>query len=469
MSCSCADGRLTPRVNKRLLIEMFPQFHSWSYLITCFLRDVARKHLSPLISVMYLMGYFCAIPNRDTSRRLLLKSRRAFSLKVSNRLIRKHFIERVGWDRKQVPNLDFYGRFIVLKLPVYDDASRSLREKGVVLVKFTETFLPFLDCLNVKELTRHFVVVLEPSWAGYALEAILAWANPEFGKVIIFCPESDDYSFIQQMRSNLHPVDIGASDWVDDRTFYPVADTKKIYDSIYVANYSPDKRLHRYFKAISRITIPNYTAAIVCSSWGGGRSDVHRLLGFYGVSDKVVVWEDVSQSEINVLLNQSKVNMLLSLKEGANKSVFEGFFAGTPAIVLKENVGVNKQHINGATGLLVPDSGLEEALCWFNQHWMQFSSAAWVRSNIAPEVTTSKLNRVIKDVVLADGGEWSVDIVPKTNSPELGYYHQVDRGVKDSMDRSFVELFRKEHCANESCSSLRSFSSKWWDVVHARG
>lgn len=67
------------------------------------------------------------------------------------------------------------------------------------------------------------------------------------------------------------------------------------------------------------------------------------------------------------------MNILLSLKEGSNRAIFEGFFANTPAIVLKSNIGVNKSYINEQTGRLIREDELPEALVEFRSSFSRYS------------------------------------------------------------------------------------------------
>jgi len=427
------------------------------YLAIVTSKDLMVRRMMWLISGFFLVGYMVTIPRREMSQRLLLKSRRSWHFSIQDDLVKRLLPVEAGVSSSGVA---LEKRFIVLKLPAFDTAGRVCIEKGVILIKFTESFLPFLHETNIAELVKYFRIVLEPSWAGYALESILAWARPEYGRTIIFCPEVDDLRFIERLDGGLVPVDIGASDWVDERVFYPIDGEEKTYDSIYVANYNSIKRLHRYFKALSRISIAGYRGAIVCSSWGGGRAKILQLLDYYGLSEKLTVYEDLRQEEINALLNKSKVNMLLSYKEGANKSVFEGFFAGTPAIVLKNNIGLNKSHINSRTGHLIDDADLERELEWFHSHWKEFDAARWARENISPRVTAAKLNQTLRNIALKEGEAWSLDIVAKVNSPELNYYLASDPSVRSRMNTELLDVFGKGSKSIDM-PQLRAFLDRW--------
>jgi glycosyltransferase involved in cell wall biosynthesis len=315
-------------------------------------------------------------------------------------------------------------RSIILKNPRLQ--GRTI-EKGVLLVTFSESFPLFRRELDLPLLLKYFSIILEPSGAGYGTPEILFWLDYPEHPVVVQATENADFRFLTRLRSNLIPVSFGASDWVDHRRFRPLPDAAKVYDSVYVANYKGYKRCHSYFRALARVKRGGLRAALVCDSWGGSREEVLTIARHYGITEILDLYENLSQPELNVVLNHSKVNLLLSLKEGSNRSIFEGFAADVPGIVLRENIGVNKTYINARTGLLVDETDLPDALMHFRSNWQRYSPRAWALENISPEKTTSKLTECLKSLARERGEPWTKDPVPKINAPEVSYFNEADR------------------------------------------
>jgi glycosyltransferase involved in cell wall biosynthesis len=359
--------------------------------------------------------------------KLLLASHR-FSYSVcSLRLIKKHFKELSEWSLDNVkvddPSFEkelFNKRHIILRNPEFSDRGHCV-SKGVLVVTFTTTFPYFLKFEKRDHFFRNYVIVLEPSWAGYALPEILAWACFK-SPVIVQASERKDFEFITALNSNLVPVEFGASDWVNHELFYPIPSVTKKFDSLLVGNSTYVKRIHIFLKAIKCINCPTYKAAIVLGEWGEFYERIIGLIKFYGVNENVTVYKNLSPKDLNILYNESKVNVLLSLKEGSNRVIFEGFFAGTPGIVLADNIGVNKSYLNGQTGKVIEERLLSETLVMFRDNFDSYSPSVWARGNISCLCTTKKLSEVLTDSRFGFDYSSSLDLKVKVNAPEVQFY-----------------------------------------------
>jgi glycosyltransferase involved in cell wall biosynthesis len=315
-------------------------------------------------------------------------------------------------------------RSIILKWPVM--VGGRVQEKGVLLLKFTHTFEYYIRHIDMEKLLSAYYLVLEPSWSGYCDPNILYWMKHPQHKIIIQASEVMDYEFIRKLQSNLVPAEFGASDWVDDRIFHRIAGISKKYDVVYVASYSTWKRHHILFRAIRQLNDPSLLVALVGFPWMGTRGEIELLIDHYGIKNNIEIFENVKPDGVNELLNMAKVSVLLSLREGSNKAIFEGFFAGVPAIVLRNNIGVNKEYINSMTGMLIDEKDLPSAISHFRNNWHTYRPYEWAAENIAPEVTTVKLNNMLKDIALSNNERWTSDIMVKVNAPELFYYHDMN-------------------------------------------
>jgi glycosyltransferase involved in cell wall biosynthesis len=319
-------------------------------------------------------------------------------------------------------------RILILKVPRIEGS--DVVEKGALIVKFTEMFAPLFNELDVRRLAKYFRIILEPSWVGYSVPELLIWTQLGPEKVIVMAPFQPDFDSLFAGKSNLVPVTLGPADWVNPARFAKREGVAKDYDAIYVANFNPIKRVDRYVRAVVRVSRrrPGFRAALVCAGLGKETrygQDILATIAWAKCNANLDFFHSVDQWQLNTLLNRAKVNVLVSLREGANKGLAEGLFAGTPALLIDECACGNQRHITAESGRLVADRQLEKTLVWFADHHAQFRPDAWAETNILHTVSTRLLSRILRELEIAEGLEWTTELKPKMNQPELGY---VDSG-----------------------------------------
>jgi hypothetical protein len=133
---------------------------------------------------------------------------------------------------------------------------------------------------------------------------------------------------------------------------------------------------------------------------------------------------------------QSRISILLSLKEGSNRAITESMFCNVPVIILDEHVGGIRKNIVPQTGEIAPQKELHRVINSMLDNLTQYSPRHWALNNISCFESTKKLNSFIKEHMLKDNYYWSHDIVVHSNSPESKY-----------VDKDNYEKFRSAHKA----------------------
>ncbi len=312
----------------------------------------------------------------------------------------------------------FDGRILPIK-------EKSGDEKGVLIVKFSETFSKMRRAYDVGRILKDYYVVLEPSYSGFCDPEILFFMEYPDQPVVVQAADQNDCDFIARLNSNLIPINIGSSDWTNDRVFRPLG-LDKTYDCIMVALWNDIKRHHMLMEAIRELNDPTYRACLVGGGWGRVMLDYREMAEYYGVMENIDFFEMVPSEEVNRLLNLSKLNILLTLKEGANKSVFEGFFADVPGLILDTNIGVNRSYLNENTGIIAPENDLPQILRQMRTGYTKFTPRQWALEHISCEASTRKLESLLRKIAAERDEPFTGSLVVKVN-PELDYYHDSDR------------------------------------------
>lgn len=384
------------------------------YLVSTFFFKWCRWPLGYVLSLVAVVLLLLRVERVGVL--MLLKSLRVFPSAFSIRLFKKYVpLDFSSYLQKDVPEEEAFHRSIILSLP---RRNGDVIQKGVIIVTFTRTFAYYLNHPQFELFNKYFLFVLEPSWSGYADPEILDFLV-RAEHCLVQATEQEDSTLLNAMFPAGVATSFGASDWVNPSKFLPTKATKK-YDSIYVANMNPIKRVFRYIDAVEIISrsFPDYRGCLVCAGWGGGSESIESYIASKNMGDSILYIPGLEQEELIKVINQSKVNILLSLKEGSNRSLFESMFLDVPVICISENIGVNKSYINEFSGLLIADAFLEDALISMRDNWKNYRPRNWALRNISPDVTTAKLATLLE---LRFGPICNSSLAVKANTPEVSY------------------------------------------------
>ena len=350
----------------------------------------------------YLQQYFVTknADKDETLRRDFLSSRHARSL-------------RRRYTQEPFPrNLTFHEGMLPLK-PFCPDTG----EPGVLLMKYNFLFRTFYATYEMERLRENYWIVLEPSYhrfedAGFALfrggTTFIEARNPVLSRGL------------RTWGGEFHPVMLNSGDWVDPDVFRPLRDGEKKYDLILVGNWSRNKRHELLFATLAK-RAARWRVALVGFPWERTRRDIERQMRRFGVASQCDVFEKLSAEEVNRLLNASRINLMLSEKELANKALYEAMFAGVPCLASAGCMGLDRDVINPQTGMLAEDDELGDAIEYMLAHLHHYKPREWATAKTGCWRATRTLNEVLRQVSSKMGVAWSHDIAVKVNRPNLDY------------------------------------------------
>jgi glycosyltransferase involved in cell wall biosynthesis len=317
----------------------------------------------------------------------------------------------LGSDRK----LDSIFRDIIVIKPAHEN------EKGVLLLKYTAKFDLFVSLFDLDRVMEDYYLVLEPCWAGYCDPSILMFVSTR-REVIIQCPERGDFDFIRGLKTNLTPIALGASDWVDADLF-SAPEGNKEYDLIMVANWAKHKNHRRLFDALSKVRRKPISLLLIGYDWGGRTDeDILREMKHYNLDHvNVEIKKNLPAHQVAEYLGKAKAFLLLSEKEGSNKAIVEALFSNVPAIVYEGFIGGAKNKINPQTGILSSFNELADKIDYVIENHGRFAPRAWALAQTGSKNATKILNHLLRGIAVSRGESWSIDIVEKVNNPNLAY------------------------------------------------
>ena len=233
------------------------------------------------------------------------------------------------------------GDLILLKTP-----DPLTGEKGVLLVKYTEAVARMLALFRVERLVERYTIVLEPSWWGYQDALFFALVGGD-ADVFVQAPAAADYTFIAAHGMGLVPLRLGAGDWIDPETFRP-GDGERAYDVVMVSSWNRFKRHTDLFEAMRTAREAHgrvLTAALIGYPSGWTSAHIRARAERYGVADQCTIFESIPQQQVSQIVASSRLYVLLSRREGANKAMYEAMFCDTPVLVPRFHKGINLDHL----------------------------------------------------------------------------------------------------------------------------
>lgn len=319
----------------------------------------------------------------------------------------------------------------------YDPASG---ERGVLMIKYSETILAMPATFDLGALASQYMMVIEPSSWGYQDARFLLYLGSDLD-VLVESPRKADYDFIDELQNNLMPVRVGAGEWGDPTVFRPrEAGKEAAYDVVMVAAWDPLKRHEVFFRAAAQLKQERGRTlrfALIGYDIGWTRESIERLLRQYELQDDCTLFQDIPHEEVARVLADSKVSLLLSQREGANKAIYESMFCGTPVIVYRHQCGINLDHVNARTGMLADDDELAAAIVAVLAQPEAFDPRGWALENAGYRNATRKINAALSDLARRRGQPWTRDIVAKKNAPNLRY---AELGVYKEFEEEYERL-----------------------------
>ncbi|PHS73637.1 MAG: hypothetical protein COB22_00050 [Cycloclasticus sp.] len=99
----------------------------------------------------------------------------------------------------------------------------------------------------------------------------------------------------------------------------------------------------------------------------------------------------ISHEKANKYLNQSKIGIILSLRDGAPRVIVESMSAGLPQIVNKR-LSSGKSYINSSTGLFSGDDEILDKVEFLLMNYKKMSPEAYYKEHFSLEKATNKLS-----------------------------------------------------------------------------
>jgi hypothetical protein len=291
------------------------------------------------------------------------------------------------------------------------------RERGVIYVAFELEWMKFLRHVPLREFAERYTFIVAPTSNPYNLTNFV-FPNAYPGPLYSLINHDEDVEILRRVSPNYRVVPLFTSHWVNPDRFQLRPRSERDIDLLMVALWGKVKRHHVLFRALRHMA-PTLKVVLIGQDEGGRtEATVRREAGYYGVADRVETRDNVPHAQVREAFGRSKVSILLSLNEGSAVVVPESLFADTPVALLHNAYNGSRTFINEHTGRFLHEKDLAGQLIDFLAKADSYRPRQWAEANISCFKSSEKLNEILKRDSLADGQEWTRDLLPLCWQPD---------------------------------------------------
>lgn len=312
----------------------------------------------------------------------------------------------------------------------------SPREKGVVYVSFENQMARMALASDLATFASRYTLVTAPSWCPP--HSVYTYLFPLVYPDTIHSGISNtrDLVLFPRISRKYRMVPLYASNWVDPRELKPVPQAEKNIDIFMLANFAKYKRHHAFFRALRDVP-PHFRVVLNGQSEPGrSRETILNEAGAFGVRDRFVLRENVSDQELHDNLVHAKTTVILSMREGSCVAVVEAMMANTPVGMLHDAEIGSKVFITPQSGKLLQHDDLGQQLTAFVTASDTYQPREWaLNSGIDCVQSSNRLNTALREWAMERGDDWTRDIATLRWRPNPAYYNADDAPLmRDAYD-----------------------------------
>jgi hypothetical protein len=312
-------------------------------------------------------------------------------------------------------------------------------ERGVLLVQFEYNWYRLAKHPEVlRTLASTYDVLWGTSWSptDYGLlETLLGMTE---GAFYVLPSHANEGAKLETFHPRIHcPPVLSACDWVDSSRFAPKPFSERRTDVLMVANWAPFKRHHALFAALRDLPA-ELRVTLIGQPEGKYTADhIRAMMRDFGVPQQVQIFESLPLAEVAAHQCDTKVALILSMREGSCVAAVEAMFAGA-ALGLQEGSHVGAmQYVNPHTGGIISHRHAARDLEALLQKAGALDPRRWAQENISSEGSWLRLNADMAEHAKCRGLPWIGDLVPFHWSPYPTHRNREDR---ERLRRSHARL-----------------------------
>jgi glycosyltransferase involved in cell wall biosynthesis len=288
----------------------------------------------------------------------------------------------------------------------------SRREPGFLVVSFEGELQKLMDLEGFADLEREYRIIFLPTWQPFYSVALCRLAARSSKTFFVMPSAFAEERLCQEFSGLCYYLPFHAASWVRG-DFYADPARAKTIDILMLANFARHKRHWKLLEALRSVS--GARRVVLAGVPMGKRSSdaLREEAALFGVQDRIEIVEAATDTKLREILRDSRLLCAMTHKEGSCIAVAEALMAGVPvAMFAKAKIG-SKSYVNEQTGFLLDADEplgpqLENALAVAPR----LEPQAWARREIAAEVNSRKLDKLLKQWASSEGLDWTRGINP---------------------------------------------------------
>jgi glycosyltransferase involved in cell wall biosynthesis len=330
--------------------------------------------------------------------------------------------QRIGWERYNIDvNNPIVTKGLVLKAPGNNG------EKGVLLLSFEYNWPPLLLTRNTGELLRRFTVICSPSWSPTHFQTYWSLAHLPDADIFFMIANQSDLKTFRRMRTGTGVLPLLGCDWINPDDYQPRPHSTREIDILMIANWAPFKRHWVLFRALREIK-KNLRIVLVGQPEAGRTLEhVAAEAEWFGVRDRIEFHNSLNMDQVTAMQCNSRVQLVLSRREGYCNCVAESFFADTPVGLVKDAHMGPAVYMNSLTGVFLDERHFARDLTALLDRSDTFRAREWAMTHIRCHDSIKTMNNLLREHALAKGQPWTRDACVFGWRPDPRYIRPEDR------------------------------------------
>lgn len=336
--------------------------------------------------------------------------------------------------REALPTLS---RTIILKPPLPGG------EKGVLLSTFEYNWSKLLLSLppgGFEWLDRHYDLILSSSSSPTHYGCLALAARLASDTVFVQACNHRDRPVIEAWHPRLRCLPTMPCDWLNPSLFHPKPLAERTRDITMVSFWGEVKRHWEFLEALARLPANLKITLIGQRDGQRTRETMLELARAAGVPQQLEILESIPVQQVYDVLCDSKVSVIMSLREGCCVAAVESLFAGC-ALAMRADAHVGPlDYIDDHTGARLRPGHTAEDLLTLLQRAGEMQPATWANAHISGRQSHAQVNAQLQAHARERGRPWTRDLALPQWRPHPTFVHTEEQ---EALRPAYAELHQR--------------------------